>query len=218
MNLLSLKKMTLKSTMIATLMSFTFFTTSCGDGSDGRNISIPGVDGPTVTLQQDNVLIAFVFEKIVISGGLRYAIPKYPNSYIEISPDLLSGGTLMSVSVSLDDIFSGDLNRLDPQSLPGGRALPGVAVGRLPAIAFSIEKFPKMVFYLGPKIFGIFAPTKDLGIGTSILTAKFYSSGSRVGNISLVGADTDGENSGVLLMLDMSNSTKRRLKRISRRH
>ena len=204
--------------LLSLLLSFSLFTTSCGDGSDGRNISIPGVDGPTVTLQQDNVLIAFVFEKIHLDGGLRYNIPKYPNSYVEVSPDLQSGGTLMSVSVSLDDIFRGNLQNLDPMALPGGRPLPGVASGRLPAVAFSIEKFHGIGFYLGPKVFGLFVPLKKLGIGQSVITARFYSSGSRVGNISLVGEDQNGENAGILLMLDMGKSTKRRLKRISKRY
>lgn len=191
--------------------------TACGDGSDGRNIDIPGVDGPTVTLNKDDVLISMVFENVELDGGIRYAIPKYDNSYIEVSPDLQSGGTLMSVSISLDDVFGGGLDSLPPQVLPGGRALPGVASGRLPAVAFSIEQFHNMAFYLGPDVFGFFVPA-NLGIGQSIATFRFYSSGSRVGNISLVGEDKNGENSGVLLMLDMKGSTKKRLKKQARRY
>lgn len=199
------------------LLSLSLVLTGCGDGSDGRNISIPGVDGPTVTLSEDNVLIAFVFENIMLDGGIRYAIPKYQQSYIEVSPHLQSGGTLMSVSVSLDDVFGGGLNALPPQLLPGGRALPGVATGRLPAVAFSIEKFNNMAFYLGPDVFGIFVPAK-LGIGNSIATFRFYSSGSRVGNLSLVGEDQNGENSGLLLMLDMKGSTKKRLQKFAKKN
>ena len=207
-----------QSILLLTLLSIGLFGTSCGDGSDTRNISIPGVDGPTVTLQQDNVLISFIFEKVSLDAGLRYPIPKYPNSYIEISPDLQSGGTLMSISISLDDVFNGELERLDPQSLPGGRALPGVAEGRLPAVAFTIEKFKGISFYLGPKIFGVFVPLKESHIGDSILTARFYSSGSRVGNISYVGHDENEENAGILLMLDMGRSTKKKLKKLSRKY
>lgn len=191
---------------------------SCGDGSSARNISIPGVDGPYVTLQQDNVMISMVFENIQLDGGLRYAIPKYPNSYIEISPDLQSTGTLMSVSVSLDDIFNGGLNQLDPQRLPGGRALPGVKSGALPAVAFSIEKFYNMAFYLGSNVFGVFVPIDGLGIGNSMLTARYYINDTRGGNISLVGEDANGENSGILLMLDMGSSTTKKLKKIANKY
>ena len=52
-----------------------------------------------------------VVEGIQLDGGLRYNIPKYPNSYLEISPDLQSVGTLMAISVSLDDIFNDKLQK-----------------------------------------------------------------------------------------------------------
>ena len=199
------------------LASFLLLTTGCGDGSSASNIKIPGVDGPRVTLLEDNVLITMIFENMHLDGGLRYNIPKYPNSYVELSPDLQSDGTLMAVSVSLQDIFHGDVNQLDPQTLPGGRALPGVLGGKLPAVAFTIEKFKDMSFYLGNNVFGVFVPTKDLGIGTSIISARFYSGKNRVGNISLIGVDDQGDNSGVLLMLDMGNKTKSKLKSLAQK-
>ena len=61
------------------------------------NLQIPGVDGPTLTLMDNELLIAMVFHNIELDGGLRYNIPKYPNSHIEISPHFQSGGTMMSV-------------------------------------------------------------------------------------------------------------------------
>ena len=199
--------------LVTCLMALGLLITSCGDGTDGRNIEIAGVQGPTVTLNSDDVLIAMVFENIALDGGLRYAIPKYNNSYIEISPHLQSGGTLMSVSVSLDDIFDGGLQQLDPQKLPGGRALPGVPSGSLPAVAFSIEAFYNMAFYLGPDVYGIFVPV-DLGIQNSIATFRFFVDGGRAGNISLVGNDVDEENGGILLLLDLKGATsKKDLKR-----
>ena len=200
------------------LLTISLFTTSCGKGKSGSNLSIPGVNGPIVTLQQDDVLISMVFDGLELQGGLRYSIPKYPNSYIEISPDLQSAGTLMAVSISLDDVFNGNLGKLDPQSLPGGRALPGVASGSLPAVAFSIEKFHNMGVYVGPSIFGIFIPVKGLNLQNSMITARFYAGGSRVGNLSLIGEDTNGENGGFLLMLDMKGSTKRKLKKVARKY
>ena len=195
-----------KVLLLSALLTLGLFSTSCGNGTSATNIQIPGVSKSAITLGTDSVLIAFVFDAIQLDGGLRYNIPKYPNSYLEISPDLQSNGTLMSISLSLKDVGNSGLQLLDPQSLPGGRALPGVASGRLPAVAFTIAKFKGMSFYVGPKLFGVFIPLNNLGIGNSIITARYFVSTARVGNISLVGADANGENSGLLLMLDLSST------------
>jgi hypothetical protein len=204
-----------RSLLLATVMTLGIFSTSCGNGTSASNIQVPGVNGMSVTLNQDNVLISMVIQSIQIDGGLRYNIPKYPNSYLEISPDLQSAGTLMAVSISLKDVFNTSLQTLDPQALPGGRALPGVATGRLPAVAFSIAKFHNMGVYIGPKLFGIFIPVSGLGLGNSMITARYYSGANRIGNISLVGEDANGENSGILLMLDMGTSVQSQLKAYS---
>jgi hypothetical protein len=207
-----------KLLVLSAVVSVGLLSTSCGDGTSSSNINVPGVSGMSVTLQQDNVLISMVFQSIQLDGGLRYNIPKYPNSYLEISPDLQSAGTLMAISISLKDALNTNLQLLDPQTLPGGRSLPGVAGGRLPAVAFSIEKFNNMSFYLGPKIFGVFIPLKSLGIGSSIITARYYTGKNRIGNISLVGEDANGENAGILLMLDMSTQVQNQLKSVAKKY
>ena len=206
-----------KAIVLSVALSAGILSTSCGDGTSASNIQVPGVNNMSVTLVQDNVLISMVMEGIQLNGGLRYNIPKYPNSYLEISPDLASSGTLMAISVSLKDVFDTSLQQLNPATLPGGRSLPGVAGGKLPAVAFSIEKFKNMGFYLGPKVFGVFIPLKNLGIGSSIITARYYTGSNRIGNISLVGEDANGENAGILLMLDMSSSTQSQLKSVAKK-
>jgi hypothetical protein len=204
-----------RSLILALAISVGLFSTSCGNGTSASNIQIPGVNGMSVKLNQDNVLISMVFQQIQLDGGLRYNIPKYPNSYLEISPDLQSNGTLMAISISLKDVFDTKLQTLDPQTLPGGRALPGVAGGRMPAVAFSIEKFHNMSVYIGPKLFGVFIPLHNLGIGNSMITARYYTGSNRIGNISLVGEDVNGQNSGLLLMLDMGANVQSQLKSYS---
>lgn len=218
MNSLILTARKTKVLLTSLLLSAALISTSCGDGSDGRNISIPGVKGPNVTLVEDNVLISMVFEGFKVQGGLRYNIPSYNHSYVELSPDFESNGTLMAVSISLQDVFNGDLQELPAQTLPGGRALPGVVGGRLPAVAFSIPQFHNIAVYLGERVFGLFVPTPNLGLGQSIATFRFYSSGTRTGNISLVGEDANGENSGVLLLLDLGESVKKRLQKVAKQY
>ena len=85
------------------LLSFSLLLTSCGEDNPA-NPEIPGVDGPHLTLSEDSLLISAVFEDLEIQGGLRFAIPEYNDSYVEVSPNL-DGGVLMAVSVSLQDIF-----------------------------------------------------------------------------------------------------------------
>lgn len=193
-----------------------FFATSCGQ-NEGSNIEIAGVKGPTVTLLQDNMLISMVFENVQLDGGLRYNIPKYKYSYLEISPDLQSNGTLMSISVSLKDIVEGGLENQDPQKLPGGRNLPGVATGSLPAVAFSIEKFHNMTFYLGKENFGIFVPA-EIGVDGAIASFRYYVNQKRAGTVSVVGKDANGEYSGLLLMLDMKGAVKNQLMNVYKKY
>lgn len=202
------------STLLLPLTIFgLLMTTSCVDGG-GTNIEIDGVDGPHVRLLEDNIHITMVFENLQVDGGLRYVIPKYPNSYIEIAPDLATGALFMSIDLSLDDVLDDGLLLLDPQSLPGGRALPGIATGKLPAVAFTIEQFYGVTFYVGPEVFGFFMPV-DLGIENGIVSARYYMDGNRAGTISLVGSDANGENSGLLLLLDFKGDLKKKLKRIA---
>jgi len=207
-----------KLLVLSVALSAGILSTSCGDGTSAQNIQIPGVKGMSITLIQDNILISMVFQSLHLDGGLRYNIPKYPNSYLEISPDLQSDGTLMAINIAAKDVLNTGLQTLDPTTLPGGRALPGVAGGRLPAVAFSIEKFKNMSFYIGPKLFGVFIPLKGLGIGNSMITARYYTGSNRVGNISLVGEDANGENSGLLLMLDMGASVQSQLKALDKKY
>lgn len=192
------------------------FATSCGK-NDSSNIDIAGVKGPTVTLLQDNMMISAVFENIQLDGGLRYNIPKYKYSFIEISPDLESNGTLMQVSVSLKDIVGGNLEALDPQQLPGGRPLPGVASGSLPAVAFTIEKFKNMSLYLGKDVFGVFLPV-NVGVEGAIASFRYYIGEKRAGTVSLVGTDANGQNSGILLMLDMKGQVKSQLMNVYKKY
>ena len=185
------------------------FASSCGNNTTS-NIQIAGVQGPNLSLIQDNLVVSMVFENIQLEGGLHYNIPKYKYSFIEISPDTQSSGTLMNITISLKDIIDGNLDTLDPQKLPGGRNLPGVASGELPAVSFSIQKFTNMAFYLGKDLFGIFVPI-NVGVDGAIANFRYFMNSKLAGTISLVGIDSQGENSGILLMLNLSGATKAKM-------
>ncbi len=207
-----------KVLLTSALVALSLLTTSCGSGTSGKNLSIPGVDGPTVVLLGDDILVDIVLENVQVEGGARFNIPNYTNSYVEISPDLESEGTLLAFSVSLDDIFGDKVDRLDPLTLPGGRAIPGVSGGSLPAVAFSVPSIKNIAFYVGPKVFGIWVPVKNLNMAGTMLTTRFYTDSKRVGNLSLVGEDANGENGGFFLALSVSSSQARTLERIADRY
>jgi len=192
------------------------FASSCGNNS-GKNIEIAGVKGPNVSLMQDSLLVSMVFENVQMDGGLRYNIPKYKYSFLEVSPDAESNGTLMMISISLQDLVGGGLDQLDPQKLPGGRNLPGVVGGKLPAVAFSIEKFNNMSFYLGKDVFGIFVPS-TVGVDGAIASFRYYVANKAAGTISLVGNDENGENSGILLMLNINAQAQSMMKKLANKY
>lgn len=177
----------------------------CGGSSTGSNPTIDGVDGPHVSYVNGTVILSMTFQNIAIDGGATIPIPKYPNSTIQVGPDFQSGGTLLSLTVNATDFLGNQGKGLDPQTLPGGRALPGVAAGSLPAIAVQIPKLANTVLYFGPQVIGFFVPFSKLDLAGSIITYRFHNAaGEAVGNISLVGSDANGANAGLLMLMDPS--------------
>lgn len=166
------------------------------------NYQIEGVTGPNLEIVNGYVQLSFVFHNIFIEGGAVIPIPKYPGSSIQVGPDFFSNGTLLVLTVAISD-FLGNTTPLPSQALPGGRPLPSIASGALPAIAIAIPQLANTVLYFGPKVIGFFFPLKSLDTAGTILTFRFYDkSGKNSGILSVVGADTNGKNAGILVLLD----------------
>jgi hypothetical protein len=202
MKLVQMKKYI--GTSLAVLMAVTL--TACGGGSNNTsNPVISGVTGPTVEVVSGRLILSMVFNNISIASGATIPIPHYPNSSIEIGPDFQSGGTLLSVTIAAQDFMGSGGNFFNPQTLPGGRPLPGVAAGTMPALAIQVPQLDNMVFYVGPSVIGMFVPFKALNIDGSILTFNFYNNtGTAVGQLSLVGSDANGQNAGILALVDVN--------------
>jgi len=207
----------LRSTIVASAVcALGLFSASCGESS--KNMKIEGITGPVLELVDDILLVSVVFDNLNLAGGIRTNIPKYPNSFLEIAPDFESAGTLVTIGISLDDVLYNQTQKLDPQALPGGRPLPGVSGGTLPAVAFTVSQLKNISFYLGPKVFGIFVPIPKLGVQGQIITSRFYTGKNRAGNLSLIGQDQNGENGGFLLLLDLSSQVKRQMRKLAARY
>jgi hypothetical protein len=119
----------------------------------------------------------------------------------------------MSISISLKDIIEGIPEKSSPSKLPGGRNLPGVSGGSLPAVTFSIEKFHNISFYLDQNIFGVFIPSA-IGVDGAIASFRYYMNKQAAGTISLVGNDDKGENSGILLMINLTGAAKSKMMQV----
>ena len=199
------------------VLSLGLFSTGCGNSD---NPTIPGVQGPNVNQIDENILISAVLENVKIDLGVRVPIPKYNHSYVELSPDLNSNGTLVSISISaidISDILNRGVDIFDPETLPGGRPIPGVLGGELPAVAFSIENvLNNMSFYIGNDIYGVFVPV-NLELGGTVIPYRFKIGNRVVGNIAIVSNDQNGENGGFLLLLDIDNFVKRKIHKMARK-
>lgn len=185
---------------LAVLVAISF--TACGGRGSGLNPEIAGVTGPDVELVNGRLMLSMVFNNVSVDGGATIPIPKYPNSSVQIGPDFQSAGTLLVLTISTTDFLGDKGASLNPQALPGGRPLPSVAAGVMPAIALQIPQLFNTVLYVGPEIIGFFVPFKKLDLAGSILSFRFYNKGGDpVGILSLVGSDAAGLNAGILAMM-----------------
>ena len=204
-----------------TLMLMSLFLQSCGkgDGKSDLNLEIPGIDGPHVSLIEDNISIKLTVHFSPIEVSARFPIPNLEKSYVDISPVPEKEGTLINFSMSLDDLLGTVGLELKKLTLPGGRAVPGVEGGTLSAITFSIQQFNNMVFYIGLHDFGIWVPLPNYNVAKgSVITAPFYSGEKSTGTVSLFGKDENEEHSGFLLLLTINAQERKLLKKLSRRY
>lgn len=197
MNLAKLRK--LAGASLAVLMAVTL--SACVKGS-GKNPLIEGVTGPDVEVVNGRLVFSMVFQSVSIDGGATIPIPKYPNSSVQVGPDFQSAGTLLVLTISISDFLKDKGSLFNPQTLPGGRPLPGVAAGVIPAVAIQVPKLMNMVFYVGPEVLGVFVPLAKLNLQGAIVSFRFYNKASEpIGMISLVGADAEGNNAGILALI-----------------
>jgi len=190
--------------VVAITMFAVITASGCGRGQN-KNPAIQGVNGPNVNFINDTLTFSMTIQNLNIDQGLRLPVPHMPHSYLEVGPDFQSNGFLISIGLASADLKAlAKVDTLDPTTLPGGRPLPGVIAGNLPGIAVTVPKWDNVVFYVGPKVFGIFVPVK-LPIQNYVATFRFYDgAGDQVGNISVVGEDDKKLNSGILLLINLA--------------
>jgi hypothetical protein len=180
----------------------------CGQGSS-KNPVIPNVTGPNVNYVSGIFTLSTTITNLSIDTGVRLPIPNLPNSYLEVGPDLQTNGYMINLGISAADLktlIANNATVLDPTTLPGGRPLPGVSAGQLPGFGVQVPQLDNVAFYVGSTVFGVFIPV-SLPWQSVIGTYRFYDgTGTQIGNLSAVGTDTTGKNSGILLLIDLNGT------------
>ncbi len=193
----------------AFLLILTLALAGCGNQPEAP--TIPGVQGPFFNVMDGKVLISLTLEQVEILGGARIPLGELEQSYVELTPAQF-GGTMFQVGLSVEDIDGHDWSMADPHALPGGRPLPGVIGGELPTLAVHVPELAGTTFYVSDKVFGFFIP---MHVDTpAIITSRLVMEGKVVGNISVVGHDATGENSGLLLLMNLDVANKERFRRL----
>lgn len=187
----------------------TAFAVSCG--SQPELPKIEGIAGPFFNVQNGRVLISMTLQQVEIIGGGVFPLGFLNSSTLEVTP-AQEGGTLLQFGVDLADIEGTDWTVVPPTQLPGGRPLPGIVGGQLPAFAVTVPQLDNTTVYASKKVFGFFYPFK---LGSNVIvTARIVIGGKNVGNLSLVGEDSNGQNSGVLVLMNLNAAGKAHLKRL----
>jgi hypothetical protein len=185
---------------------------SCGKQS--KLPEIPGVDGPKFNVLNGMILIGIRLENLNIPMGGKVPIPKTDNSHAEASP-ALEGGTLLQITIDPKDIekLSSGVEFGDPETLPGGRPLPGIVGGVLPSLAVNVPDLFDTTFYVSNKVFGFFVPVEIPSFDVDV-TTRIVINGKAIGNLSVISPDQNRENSGLLLLLNISALRSPELKRL----
>lgn len=201
----------MRITTVALALVMSLFVVSCKKPASGP-IQIPGVKGPNIEIVDQNMVISLDFETISFEFGGTFDIPKITGSTVGVNPSLETGGTLLQINLDMNQITNGNIELNEPTSLPGGRPLPGIRDGKLPAVSMTVPKFKDMTFYLSKKVFGIFVPFK-VGIN-DIITYRLVVKERFIGTISLIGQDSEGANSGALMLINLTRENKAMLRKL----
>lgn len=179
-----------------------FFSSSCLN--QGKLPKVPGVDGPHLNVSDGKIILSIGLENLDAPGGASFTIPKMEYSTATLMPGQF-GGTIVKVAFDPRDVESDHFKVVPPEKLPDGRDFPFTVDGSVPALALNVPKLLDTTFYASKVVFGFFIPVnlpKDVQIPYD-LAFRLKINGKNVGIVSYIRENSDGEGSGVVLMLTM---------------
>lgn len=198
----------MKKTFLPVLLLLTLVLSGCG------KLNIPGVKGPNISTTDTHAIVDLTIENLDIDGFSSIDVPKFGDSFVSVE-GLDEGGTTIGVNFDIETLTNGTVEPLEPQTLPGGREIP-VLGGTLPGIAFNIPAAKNVHVYLGDKVYGFFLPIDFPAPVQGTLTYEVKVKDKKYGLAAVVGNDDNGENSGVLILLDLNTLSEKNLRKLRR--
>lgn len=198
----------MKKTLLTSLVLSLLLFTSCGQQGESN---LPGVDGPNLSVQDGKVLLDVELENVIIEGEVVYENPALPGSSFKLTTGDRGGLELQGI-LDYSDIVSGNFPQAEPQLLPGGRPFPGL--GSPVLYKMEVPNNDGSYLYANKNIFAVFIPADyDIQIG---LRSFINVGGKSYGYAALIPSDQSGENSGVLVVLQLNQANRKQLQKLIR--
>lgn len=176
-------------------------------GAKKCNWFAPKIKLPDVKLTfGDPVTLTIPLKGQEILVGVKLDIPDVTGAFVELIPQVGNTPASVFLSVPAKAFDSPDFRLRDPGTLPGGRPLPKVSEGKLPAVALVVPQWNNIVFYLGLEVAGLFVPTKGKDPDMQITFPISDNSGRQIGFITRIPQE-NGENGGYFISFNWNLAT-----------
>ncbi len=187
--------------------------TSCGNSP--KLPEIPGVKGPVFNLLDGKVLVTVKLLRANLNVGARVPIPKTKASSFEVSPNLEDGGTLVVFSLDIEDLKDMNIGVGDGNTLPDGRAIPGIPGGTLTDSLRVDTELLDMSFYFHKSLFGFYIP---LGWNTNGFGGYWnvVINDKNIGLLGAVSSNDQGHGAGFILFLRLQQLKTKEFQKLLR--
>ncbi len=183
---------------------FTILTLSVSCLKQGNTVSIEGVNGPLINVVNGKILFSVGLENLNLPIGVSLPLSnELKGGSVTVGPDLENGGSMIQVAFNADSLNSDYFEVVPGNTLPNGDIFPFTLSGELPAHAINIPEALDITVYASNKLFGFFVPVKFPDYITFGAYYPLSIGGKEVGHFTVVGNNSAGEGSGIIVMLSM---------------
>lgn len=186
-----------------------------GCGNSPKLPEIPGVKGPLFNLLDGKVMVTVKLLRANLNVGARVPIPKTKASSFEVSPNLEDGGTLVVFSLDIEDLKDMNIGVGDGNTLPDGRAIPGIPGGTLTDSLRVDTELLDMSFYFHKSLFGFYIP---LGWNTNGFGGYWnvVINDKNIGLLGAVSSNDQGHGAGFILFLRLQQLKSKEFQKLLR--